>query len=145
MGVSLSSQRGILNVVTPPEVDATYQPKKRLRRISISITFGEAYLEGMSQPHNDALVVTSRIGGFLVKRVMVDQGSGVEIMYLDLYKGLGLKPKDLSTYDTVLVGFDGKVLMPEGQIRLPVVTEGKEAEVNFMMVNAISPYTTILR
>ena len=134
-----------MNVVTPPEVDATYQPKKRLRRISILITFGEAYLEGMSQPHNDALVVTSRIGGFLVKRVMVDQGSGVEIMYLDLYKGLGLKPKDLSTYDTVLVGFDGKVLMPEGQIRLPVVTEGKEAEVNFMMVNAISPYTTILR
>ena len=45
---------------------------------------------------------------------MINQRSGVEIMYLDLYKGPGLKPKDLSTYDTVLVGFDGKVLMPEG-------------------------------
>lgn len=59
--------------------------------------------------------MTSQIGGFLVKRVMVDQGSGDEIMYPDLYKGLGLKPEDLSMYDTPLVGFDGKIVMPEGQ------------------------------
>ena len=37
-----------------------------------SITFDEEDLEGMSQPHDDALVLTSRIGGFLVKRVMID-------------------------------------------------------------------------
>ena len=35
-------------------------------------------------------------------------------MYLDLYKGLRLKPKDLSKYDTPLVGFDGKVVVLEG-------------------------------
>ena len=32
-----------------------------------------------------------------MKRVLVDQGSGAEIMYLDLYKGLSLKPEDLKT------------------------------------------------
>ena len=85
MGVSLSSRRGILSVVTLPEAGATNRLKKRPRRISISITFGEASSEGTSQPHDDALVVTSRIGGFLVKRVMVDQGSGVEILYPNLY------------------------------------------------------------
>ena len=47
-------------------------------------------------------------------------------MYPDLYKGLGLKPEDLSKYDTSLVGFDGKVVVPEGQIKLSVVAEGKE-------------------
>ena len=47
---------------------------------------------------------------------MIDQGNGVEIMYLDLYKGLGLKLEDLSKYGTLLVGFDGKVVMLEGQI-----------------------------
>ena len=36
------------------------------------------------QPHDDALVVTLRIKGYNVKRVLVDQGSSVEIMYLDL-------------------------------------------------------------
>lgn len=43
---------------------------------------------------------------------MIDQGSKVEIMYLDLYRGIGLTPNDLSTYDFPLVGFDGKMVMP---------------------------------
>ena len=45
----------------------------------------------MIQPHDDALMITAQISGFLVKRVMVDQGSGADVMYLDLFKGLGLK------------------------------------------------------
>ena len=44
------------------------------------------------QPYDDALVVTFRIGGYDVKRVLVDQGSGVKIMYPDLFKGLKLRP-----------------------------------------------------
>lgn len=106
--------------------------------------FGEEDLEGMSRLHDVALVVTSRIGGFLVKRVLVDQGSGTKINYPDLYKGLGLKPEDLSKYETPLVGFDGKVVIPKGQIKLLVVTKGKEVEVNFIVVNAFSLYTAIL-
>ena len=39
---------------------------------------------GTIQPHDDALVITIRIGGYDVRRVMVDQGSAAEIMYLDL-------------------------------------------------------------
>ena len=47
--------------------------------------------------------MTSQIGGFLVKRVMVDQGSEAKIMYPDLYKGLRQKSEDLSRYDTPLM------------------------------------------
>ena len=50
-------------------------------------------MEGMIQLHDDALVVTARISGFLVKRVMVDQGSVVNVMYLDLFKGLRLRAR----------------------------------------------------
>ena len=57
--------------------------------------------------HDDDLVVTTRINGFIVKRVLIDQGSGTEVMYPDLYRGLGLKKEDLSMYDTPLMGFDG--------------------------------------
>ena len=39
------------------------------------------------QPHDDNLVVTLRIGGYDVRRVLVDQSSVVEIMYLNLYNG----------------------------------------------------------
>ena len=58
---------------------------------------------GTIQPHDDALMVTLRIGGYDVKRVMVDQDSEAEIMYLNLYNELGLKPEDLTTYDSPLV------------------------------------------
>ena len=52
----------------------------------------------------------------------MDQGSGVEIMYPNLYKRLNLKLEDLTSYDSPLAGFDGKVVIPKGQIRLPVQT-----------------------
>ena len=42
-----------------------------------------------------------------MKRMMVDQGSGANVMYLGLFKGLGLKNEDISKYDMPLVGFDG--------------------------------------
>ena len=79
-----------------------------------------------------------------MKKVLIDQRSGAEVMYPNLYKGLGLKPEDLSKYDTPLVGFDGKVVIPEGQISLPVNIKGKEIVVNFIIENTFLPYTAIL-
>ena len=34
----------------------------------------------------------------------------VEILYANLYRGLGMNPSDLSRYETLLVGFNGKIL-----------------------------------
>ena len=86
----------------------------------------------------------ARINGFVVQRVMVDQGSGADVMYPNLFKGLGLKNENLSKYDTPLVRFDGQVVIPEGQISLPVNTEGKEVIIAFIVVASFSPYTMIL-
>ena len=36
-----------------------------------------------------------------------------------LFKGIGLKNQDLVKYDMPLVSFDGRVVIPEGQISLP--------------------------
>ena len=52
--------------------------------------------------------------------MLVDQGSGAEIMYLDLYKALNLTNEDLTAYNSPFVSFEGKVVIPKGQIRLPV-------------------------
>ena len=75
---------------------------------------------------------------------MIDQGSGVDVMYLDLFKGLELKNEDFSKYDTPLVRFDNIVVIPQGQISLPVNMEGKQVVVTFIVVASFSPYTTIL-
>ena len=65
-------------------------------------------------------------------------------MYLDLYKGLNLKPKDLTAYDSPLVSFDGKVVIRKGQIRLPVQAGLEVVEMDFIVVDAYSPYTAIV-
>ena len=89
------------------------QPQeKKMKFAREPLAFDDDDLEGIIQPHDDALVVTARISGFLVKRVMIDQGSEADVMYPDLFKGLGLKKEDLSKYDTPLVGFDGRVVIP---------------------------------
>ena len=75
---------------------------------------------------------------------MVDQESAAEIMYPDLYKGLGLKPEDLTTYSSHLVSFEGKMVIPKGQIRLPVQAGADVVEVDFIVVDAFFPYTAIM-
>ena len=79
-----------------------------------------------------------------MKRVLVDQGSAVEIMYPDQYKGLNLKPEDLTAYDSPLVSFEGKTVIPRGQIRLLIQTGLEVVEVDFIVVDAYSPYTAIV-
>ena len=75
---------------------------------------------------------------------MVNDGSGAEIMYPDLYKGLKLRPEDLTPYSSPLMSFDGKIVMLKGQIRLLVQTCLEIVEVGFIVVDTYSPYTAIL-
>ena len=65
-------------------------------------------------------------------------------MYPDLYKGLNLKPKNLTAYSSLLVSFEGKMVIPKGQIRLLVQTSPDVVEVDFIVVDAFSPYMAIM-
>ena len=65
-------------------------------------------------------------------------------MYPDLFMGLELKNQDLAKYDSPLVSFDGRVVIPQGRISLLISMEGKEVMVAFIVVNSFSPYTAIL-
>ena len=78
--------------------------------LSLVMGFSNDDKIGTIQPHDDALVITLRIGGYDMKRVMVDQGSAAKIMYPDLYKELNLKAEDLMPYSSPLVSFEGKLL-----------------------------------
>ncbi|XP_050240972.1 uncharacterized protein LOC126689841 [Quercus robur] len=108
------------------------------------LSFSEENKIGTIQPHNNALLITLRIGDYDVKRVMVDGGSAAEVMYPDLYKGLGLKLEDLMPYNSPLMSFDGKLVIPMGMIRLPIQTGPEIVEVNFIVVDIYSPYTAIV-
>ena len=118
--------------------------KKARRNSHPVLSFSEEDKVGTTQPHDDALLITLRIKGYDVKRVMVDGGSVAEIMYPDLYKGLKLKPEDLLPYSSPLMSFDGKLVIPKGMIRLPIQTGLEIVEVNFIIVDTYSPYIAIV-
>ena len=143
-GTAMAERRGVLIVVPVENSSGKQPPEKKLKVVREPITFNDDDLEGTIQPHDGALVVIAWIKDFIVKRVMVDQGSGTDVMYLDLFRGLRLKKKDLSKYDTPLVGFDAQVVILERQISLPVNMEGKEVTVAFVVVVSFSPYMAIL-
>ncbi|XP_075675127.1 uncharacterized protein LOC142644384 [Castanea sativa] len=124
--------------------ETNFEPKRVKGNPPPILGFSEDDKVGTIQPHDDALVITLRIGGYDVKRVMVDQGSGADIMYPDLFKGLKLKLEDLTTYDSPLISFEGKVVIPKGQIRLPVQSSPVVVNVDFILVEAYSPYTAIV-
>ena len=119
-------------------------PKRIKTNVPLVLNFSDTDKQGAIHPHDGALVVTLRIGGYDVKRVMVDQGSAAEIMYPDLYKGLGLKSEDLTTYSSHLMSFEGKMVVLKGQIRLPVQAGADVVEVDFIVIDAFSSYTTIM-
>ena len=110
----------VMSVAQLSPKDDDRESKRSKKGASPVLGFSNEDKIGIIQPHDDALVVTLRIGGFDVKRVLVDQGSAVEVMYPDLYKGLNLRPEDLTAYDSPLVSFEGKTVTPRGQIRLPI-------------------------
>ena len=124
--------------------DINQDPKRARVGRPLVMGFSDEDKIGTIQPHDDALVITLRIGGYDVKRVMVDQGSAAEIMYPNLYKGLNLKAEDLTPYSSPLVSFEGKIIIPRSQVRLPVQTGSKVVEVDFIIVDAYSPYTAIV-
>ena len=119
-------------------------PKRAKMNVPLVLSFLDVDKQGTIQPYDDALVVTLRIDGYDVKRVMIDQGSAAKIMYPDLYKGLGLKPENLTTHNSPLVSFEDKMVVLKGQIRLLVQAGTDVVEVDFIVVDAFSPYTAIV-
>ena len=134
----------VLSMTQLPVEEFQLEPKKARRNSHPILSFSEEDKIGITQPHDDALLITLRIGGYDVKKVMVDGGNAAEIMYPDLYKGLKLKPEDLMPYNSPLMSFDGKLVIPKGMIRLPIQIGPKIVEVNFIVVGTYSPYTAII-
>jgi len=124
--------------------ESNLEPKRARIEAPLVLGFSADDTIETVQPYDDALMVTLRIREYDVKKVLIDQGSTVEIMYSDLYKGLNLKSKDLTAYNSPLVSFEGKTVTPKGQIKLPIQIGLDVVEVDFIVVDAYSPYTAIV-
>ncbi|GFY97729.1 hypothetical protein Acr_12g0002700 [Actinidia rufa] len=109
------------------------------------ITFNNDDLRGLNFPHNDALVVLAVIVNFNIQRILVDNGSSADILFISAMK-IGLDK--LHPFHTTLVGFGGNTTHPLGWIKLSVTLGTKPHQTtvwqDFIMVDCPLPYNAIL-
>ncbi|XP_027071898.2 uncharacterized protein LOC113754964 [Coffea eugenioides] len=112
------------------------------------ITFGPRDAVPLASGNHEAIVIDVVINNYRVKKVYVDQGSAVDILFYRVFKELGLEDGQLTPVRTPLVGFTGPPINPEGMITL-MVTVGQTPKcrtipVNFVVVKQQSPYNVFL-
>ena len=94
------------------------------------------------------LVIMLEIKGFNIKRVLVDNGSSTNIMYIMAYQQLRLEPKWLQPFKSLLVSFNGDQIYPKGIISLRVITGTHPTQitkqVDFLIIDCPSFYNVIL-
>ncbi|XP_019178297.1 PREDICTED: uncharacterized protein LOC109173512 [Ipomoea nil] len=84
------------------------------------ITFTDKDLPTGETSHRDALVIAMDVNGVVVRRILVDTGSSVNVLYLETFAKMGLTREQLNPVKTPLAGFTGDSVEAEGSIILPV-------------------------
>ena len=84
------------------------------------MSFNEADARGVKQPHNDPLVIMLNIEGFNTKRILVDNGSSADIIYLPAFQQLKLDLKRLRPFESPLISFSGDRVYPKGIVTLTI-------------------------
>ena len=88
------------------------------------------------------------IEGFNTIRVLVDNGSSADIIYLSAFQQLKVDPKRLRPFESPLVSFSGDKVYPKGIVTLTVTAGSYPRHVtnrhNFLVVDLPSSYNMII-
>ena len=84
------------------------------------IGFLEEDAQCLHHSHDNALVVSIRVGDYKTDWVLVDNGSSVDILYYPAFQQMWIDREHLVLTNTPLVGFGGTKVYPLGAITLPV-------------------------
>ncbi|KAM1380987.1 hypothetical protein ACFX2I_022649 [Malus domestica] len=98
-------------------------------------------------PHNDPLIVETHIANFEVRRILVDTGASVNIMFVEAFRALNVVEHLLDCSISLLISFSGDILQPLGSIHLlftigtgPYTTT---ITTNFLVVDCLTTYNVI--
>ena len=95
-------------------------------------------------PHCDALILSLEIGDFDVRRILVDPGSSTDLVQASVISHMGHSLTGLENPGRILSGFNGSSTTSLGDIVLPVQAGPVTLNVQFSMVQDLSPFNVIL-
>jgi hypothetical protein len=111
------------------------------------ITFTQADIKLISFPHTDAMVITTHIDKWDVTRVLVDNGSQAEILFLLAFDQMGFDRKQLKEALKSLYGFGGRRIESIGSISLLVsfgsLRNARTEHITLDIVDMHFPYNAI--
>ena len=105
-------------------------------------------MENCQHPHDNPLVIRVVIANKTVHRVLIDNGSSVDIIFASTFDKMSIGKKKLELVNAHLRGFSGERVLPLGSIQL-VHTLGDPpcqatTTVRFLIVDAPSAYNILL-
>ena len=84
------------------------------------ITFTNEDLRSLPLPHVDALVISATIANFNVQRILVDNRSSADILFISAFDKIKIGRDRLHQFHTPLVRFGRGAISPLGWIKLPL-------------------------
>jgi hypothetical protein len=95
------------------------------------------------------MVITTHIDKWNVTRVLVDNGSQAETLFLSTFGQMGFSKRQLKEASKPLYGFSGKKIEPVGSISLPVffstLSNARTEYITFDVVDMFYPYNAFFK
>jgi hypothetical protein len=164
-----SNQPSATKLVLPITGDSTFEPankrqkKEAQRRVHhvgvqgpfikskwshILITFSQEDLQLKDYPHNDAMVISYVIKGFLVHNVLVDICSAADIIFAKAFRQMQDPDDKIHDATHPLCGFEGRKIVALGKITMPItfsyVHNIRTEQVFFNIIDMEYPYNAII-
>ncbi|XP_050222553.1 uncharacterized protein LOC126672642 [Mercurialis annua] len=120
--------------------------KGEITKVIIFSTDDGTHVKG---PHNDALVGEAIINNFLAIKLLVDEGSAVNLMTWETYKRIGGELGKLKHCPVLMMGLGGTPIQPRGLAEMIIEfgrgeKETKEVKTLFSVVDMPLSYNGIL-
>ncbi|KAL5564706.1 hypothetical protein UlMin_027870 [Ulmus minor] len=117
-GITYSAARRHARAAVNPENNMSPTPQTGASNLVLSFIDNED--STLINPHHDALVISLLIANCRIKRILIDNGSSTNVIFLSALKEMNIDEAHIHRRSTVLVGFSGEQKFTLGDITLPV-------------------------
>lgn len=130
-----------MNVENHPEVKSMESPKD-------VIVLSKKDVSEIHPHSDDPMVISVKSEEWNIKRILVDQGSSVDILYLEAFERLCLVLEDMKPFRGSLVRFSREHVQVKGYITLRITFgdhyQAKGIKVKYLPIDTPSSYNIIL-
>ncbi|XP_026381485.1 uncharacterized protein LOC113276118 [Papaver somniferum] len=108
------------------------------------MVFDAKYVEEDTEDHNDPLVLTLPVAGCNIRKILINGGSSVNVLFYDTFKRMEPNDEQLLTSYYTIYGFNGAAMKLLGDIVLKVDARPMKVDTLFSVVDAPSLYNAII-